>query len=179
MSSPSRSKPVQRLTGDRLKEEDVDRIVAELKRWSGPKITWKMVVAAVAQDWLKQRRFSRQALEADPDIYRAYRKAKERCRDGRPPEKRKPLADRIATLQGENLRLRAENAALLETFVIWMLNAKDRGVGLDELEAPLIPARLSSNYREADVARKEAEKAEELAKLKRLIGGKAGGRLAV
>ncbi|MET4717151.1 hypothetical protein ABIF64_000688 [Bradyrhizobium japonicum] len=179
MSPASRSDPVRRLTGDRLKEEDVDRIVAELKRWSAPKITWKMVVAAVAQDWLKPRRFSRQALEADPDIYRAYRKAKERCRNGRPPEKRKPLADRIATLQGENLRLRAENAALLEIFVTWMLNARDRGVGLDELDAPLLPARLSSDYREADVARKEAEKAEGLAKLKRLVAGKTDRRLAV
>lgn len=111
-----------------------------------------------------------------PDI---YREAKERCRDGRPPEKRKPLADRIATLQGENLRLRAENAALLETFVTWMLNAKDRGVSLDELEAPLLPARLSSDYREAEVARKEKEKAEGLAKLNRLIAGKVERRLAL
>jgi hypothetical protein len=82
------------------------------------------------------------------------------------------------TLQGENLRLRAENDALLETFVTWMLNAKDRGVGLDELEAPLLLAKLSSDYREADVARMEAEKAEEFSRLKRLVARKVERRLA-
>jgi hypothetical protein len=176
MSSASRSNPVRHLTGDRLKGHDVARIVEELKGWSG-KITWKMVVSAIAQRWLK-RQFSRQALEANVDIYRAYREAKKRVRDGRSPEKPKPLADRVMTLQGENLRLRAENDALLETFVTWMLNAKDRGVGLDELEAPLLLAKLSSDYREADVARMEAEKAEEFSRLKRLVARKVERRLA-
>ena len=70
---PGRVRPT---SGDRLKPNDIDRIVAELKSWSKPKVTWNVVVAAVA-DRLKPRRFSRQALQDKPEIYRAYAKAKE------------------------------------------------------------------------------------------------------
>ncbi|WP_445220041.1 hypothetical protein ACKWRH_07935 [Bradyrhizobium sp. Pa8] len=56
-------------------------------------------------------------------IYRAYVQAKKRLRDGLPPAKRKPLAERITALQDENRKLRQENEALLEKFVTWQLNA--------------------------------------------------------
>jgi hypothetical protein len=170
---------VRRLTGDRLKPADVQAIVAGLEGWRKPKITWSMVVSAVAEDWLNPRRFSRQALEAKPKICRAYHRTKERLRKGLPPEKRKPLTERVATLQSENVNLRAQNDALLETFVTWMLNAKDRGVRVDQLEAALLPARLPSDYREAEITRLEAERAEGLEKLKRLVARKTEKRLAL
>jgi hypothetical protein len=172
---PGRVRPT---SGDRLKPNDIDRIVAELKSWSKPKVTWNVVVAAVA-DRLKPRRFSRQALQDKPEIYRAYAKAKERARNGLPPEKRKPLGKRIAVLEDENRRLRAENESMLEMFVTWMLNATDHRVSVELLEKPFQPAQLPSDYREAEVKRKEVERAEGLAKLKRLVARKAEKRLAL
>ena len=163
--------------GDRLQDDDIDGIVAELERWSKLKITWNMVVSAV-EGLLRPRRFSRQALQAHPEIYRAYKKAKQRLRNGLPPEKRKPLAERIAALQAENRRLRAENDVLIEMFVKWLLNAKRHRVRLEQLDAALLPARLPSDVREAEVARKEAEQKEGLKKLKQLVAGKVEKRLA-
>ena len=87
--------------------EDIDRIVAELG-------------LAEAKDHLEHGGLDGRGLaEATavqpagaagpyPPIYRAYAKAKETGRNGLPPEKRKPLAERIVTLQSEDLRLRTE-----------------------------------------------------------------------
>ena len=102
MSVAFRRGRVRRSTGDRLTPQDIDRIVGELRDWSKPKITWDAVVARV-EELLKPRRFSRQALQAhEEDIYPAYAKAKQRLRNGLPPEKRKPLPERIAALDREN-----------------------------------------------------------------------------
>jgi hypothetical protein len=165
--------PVRRVrTGDRLQPNDIGRIVADLKDWSKPKITWNMVVSAV-EGLLKPRRFSRQALQAHPEIYRAYAKAKRRLRNGLPLEKRKPLAERIAAREAENRRLRAENDVLLEMFVKWLLNAKKNRVRLEQLDEPLLPARLPSDVRDTEVVRKEAERAAQLEKLKQRVLRKA------
>ncbi|MVT64849.1 hypothetical protein GPL21_06980 [Bradyrhizobium pachyrhizi] len=166
----------QILTGDRLGKDDITRIVEELREWSKLKITWKAVVSRV-ESVLGGRRFSRQALQAHPDIFRAFRGTKTRLRKGQPLEKRKPSAVRIAELQAENLELSARNDAFLEMYVTWLLNAKRHKIEINQLDAPLLPARLPSDYREAELARKEAERDEQLAKLKRLATAKVAKRL--
>src|SRR5512144_2954351 len=109
MSAASKGRPARQVrSSKRLAPEDIKGIVEELDEWSKPKITWAAVVVRVAA-LLKPRRFSRQALEGQDDIYAAYAKAKKRLRDGVPPKKRKPLAERLAALEAENVMLRAAN----------------------------------------------------------------------
>jgi hypothetical protein len=156
--------PVRRVrAGNRLATEDINRIVAELAGWSKPKITWTAVVSKV-EAVLKGRRFSRQALYANDDIYRAYAEAKRRLRKGLPPAKRKPVAERIAALQDANRRLRAENDTLIEKFVRWETNAEKHGIRVEQLEEALLPAHLREGFREAHIARKNAERARQLAR---------------
>jgi hypothetical protein len=160
--------PVRRVrTGDRLAKDDVDRIVAELEGWSKPKITWRAVVLRVGAA-LKGRRFSRQALENHDEIYRAYAEAKRRLRKGLPPAKRKPVAERIAALQDANRRLRVENDVLLEMFVTWLQNAQKHGLREEQLEEALPAAHLPAGFKEAQIERKNAERAEQLEKRKHL-----------
>jgi hypothetical protein len=144
--------------GDRLAKDDVDRIVAELEGWSKPKITWRAVVLRVGAA-LKGRRFSRQALENHDEIYRAYAGAKQRLRKGLPPAKRKPVAERIAALQDANRGLRAENDRLIEKFVRWEINAQKHGVRPEQLEEALPAAHLPAGFKEAQIKRKNAERA--------------------
>jgi hypothetical protein len=144
-------------SGDRLSGLGIAAIEADLRQWSKPKITWNAVVSRV--EALIGRRFSRQALESHPAIYRAYVDTKKRLRDGLPPAKRKPLAERIATLQAENRKLRQENEALLERFVTWQTNAESYGLRPDQLNAPLPTARLPSDLRDRELQRREEKRA--------------------
>jgi hypothetical protein len=156
--------PVRRVrAGDRLAKEDIDRIVAELEGWSKPKITW-MAVVSRAEAVLEGRRFSRQALESHDEIYRAYAEAKRRLRKGLSPAKRKPVAERIAALRDANLGLRAENDRLIEQFVRWQANAEKHGIRVQQLEEAPLPAHLPEGFREAQIARKNAERARQLAR---------------
>ncbi|MGY3505196.1 hypothetical protein [Bradyrhizobium sp. USDA 4471] len=149
--------PSRPRSGDRLSNEDIAAIVADLRDWSRPKITWHAVVSRV--QGLLRRRFSRQALEAHPPIYRAYVEAKSRLRKGLPPAKRKPLAERIEALQAENKRLHQDNEVLLEMFVTWLLNAESYGVRAEQLDEPLPTAALASDLRERQLKQKEQKKA--------------------
>ena len=146
----------------RLAAEDIQDIVKDLDDWSKPKITWSAVVVRV-EALLKRRRFSRQALQAQDDIYAAYAEAKKRLRDGVPPQKRKPLAERLAALQEENRRLLAENDLLTEQFVTWLFNAESYGVRAAQLNEPLPAARLASDARDRALERKEQQKKARLA----------------
>ncbi|MBP1097516.1 hypothetical protein [Bradyrhizobium diazoefficiens] len=141
----------------RLSAGDIADIVADLRDWSKPKITWNAVVTRV--QGLIGRRFSRQSLEAQPAIYRAYAEAKKRLRKGLPLAKRKPLAERIAALQAENVRLRQENEVLLEMFVTWLLNAESHGLRAEQLDEALPVAALPSDTRERELRRREEKKA--------------------
>ncbi|MET3973025.1 hypothetical protein [Bradyrhizobium sp. S3.9.1] len=143
--------------GARLSAADVADIVADLREWSKPKITWNAVVTRV--QGLIGRRFSRQALESHPAIYRAYVETKKRLRSGLRPAKRKPLAERIEALQSENARLRQENDALIDKFVTWLLNAESYGLRADELDEPLLVASLPSDTRERELRHREEKKA--------------------
>ncbi|TFW55930.1 hypothetical protein CT676_38005 [Bradyrhizobium sp. MOS001] len=141
----------------RLSAGDIAAIVADLKDWSRPKITWNAVVMRV--QGLIGRRFSRQSLEAQPAIYRAYAEAKRRLRMGLPPARRKPLAERIEALQVENKGLRQENEVLLEMFVTWLLNAESFGLRAEQLDEALPAAALPSDTRERELRRREEKKA--------------------
>lgn len=122
----------------RLKPELVEKIERELKNWSLPKITWDRVVSRV--EVVARRRFSRQALEANDIIHRAYAEAKQKLRKGMPLARRPPMPERLARLQSENERLRQENEIHLEMFVTWLYNAQSYGLRVENLEAELLPA---------------------------------------
>ena len=145
-------------SGNRLSKDDIADIKGELRNWSKPKITWNAVVSRVAAKI--GRRFSRQALESRPEIYGAYVDARKRLRNGLPPAKRKPLAERVSALQAENKRLREENDVLIEQFVTWQFNAESYGLHTDQLNAPLPPARLRSDTGDLEIKRREKERAE-------------------
>ncbi len=144
-------------SASRLSGADIAAIESDLRQWSKPKITWNAVVSRVRA--LIGRRFSRQALESHQAIYRAYVGAKKRLRAGLPPAKRKPLAERVAILQGENRKLRQENEVLLERFVTWQVNAESFGLRPDQLNAPLPTARLPSDLRDRELKRREEKRA--------------------
>lgn len=146
----------------RLAPEDIEAIVKDLDEWSKPKITWSAVVVRV-EALLKRRRFSRQALEGQDDIYAAYARAKKRLRDGVVPSKRKPLAERLAAVQAENRKLRAENDVLSEQFVTWLFNAESYGVRAAQLNEPLPAARLASDVRDRELKRRAQHKRARLA----------------
>jgi hypothetical protein len=150
--------PARQFRSDnRLSRAEIADIENDLRQWSKPKITWNAVVTRV--EALVGRRFSRQALEAHPAIYRAYVDAKKRLRNGLPPAKRKPLAERVAALQAENEELREQNRALLEQFVTWLSNAQSYGLRPDQLNAPLPTARLPSDFRERVLKEREKKRA--------------------
>jgi hypothetical protein len=104
------------------------------------------------------RRFSRQALQPRPAIYRAYVETKKRLRQGLPMAKRRPLAERIAALQGENSKLREAKQRLLETQVTWQLNAESFGLLVHQLNEGLPTARLPSDIRQREQRRREERK---------------------
>lgn len=147
----------------RLTDDDVKLITSDLENWPKPKITWSAVVVRVAA-LLKPRRFSRQALEANPDIHGAYLGVKKRLRDGLPSAKRKPLAERLAELQEENRTLRAANDALNEKFVTWLFNAEDNGIREHQLNEPLPDARRRSDIKDEDLKRRQQKKDSQLAR---------------
>lgn len=147
----------------RLSDEDIKEIADDLKDWSKSRITWGAVVLRV-EALLKGRRFSRQALEAQDDIYAAYTETKIRLRDGVPSRKRKPLAERLAALEVENRELRAQNDVLAQQFVTWLFNAESYGVRADQLNEPMPVMRLPSDVKARELKRKEQQKEQQLAR---------------
>ena len=144
-------------SGNRLSPRAIAEIENDLRQWSKPKITWKSVVSRVQA--LIGKRFSRQALESHPAIYRAYTDAKTRLCQGLPPAKRKPLGERVAALQAENNELRQQNRAHLEQFVTWLYNAESYGLTADQLNAALPTPRLPSDTRDQVLRRRERKRA--------------------
>ena len=162
MTAAIKSGPARIRSGKRLAPEDIEEIIKDLNGWSKPKISWDAVVVRV-EALLKGRRFSRQALEARDEIHAAYDEARKRLRNGVPPRKRKPLAERLAVLQEENRKLRAENDRLTEQFVTWLFNAESYGVRAAQLNEPLPATRLASDVKDRELRRKEQQKETRLA----------------
>ena len=125
-----------------LTDADIQQIVEILDGWTG-KLTWNLLIDAIALRL--HSRYTRQALHKHERIRHAFElvknspavkgKAKERAAS---PEMQVAL-ERIAWLEAENTRLKAENERLLEQFVIWAYNAYTRGIDEKTLNRPLPP----------------------------------------
>jgi hypothetical protein len=122
-----------------LDDGDVADIVAILDGWSGT-LSWERLIEAV--EARKFARYTRQALHKHERIARAFAARKETLAKASPvqqvesPELKVAL-ERIARLESENARLRANNALLVEQFVRWAYNAHARGLSKEFLDRPL------------------------------------------
>jgi hypothetical protein len=110
-------------------DRDVEKIVKLLDGWQD-KLTWDALCEACLP--IIGVKPVRQTLMKFSRIADAYTTCKQRLQGGveelSVPPTMKIAAERIARLERENERLKKENAALLEQFVVWQYNAHIHGV---------------------------------------------------
>ncbi|WP_295968053.1 hypothetical protein [uncultured Xanthomonas sp.] len=124
-----------------LSDEDVSRIVGILDGWSG-RLTWDALLDSVEKHLFA--RYTRQTLHKHTRIQAAFEHRKRALAGGgvvlrklkAVPEMQLAM-DRIARLEGELQRVRAENTRLLEQFARWAYNASIRGLDEEYLNSPL------------------------------------------
>jgi hypothetical protein len=124
-----------------LTDSMIAEVVGIVDGWSG-RLTWDLLVDAVEQRTLQ--RYTRQALHKHSQIKAAFSLRKKHlpasALTGPEPDtypELKAANQRIARIEAENLRLRSENDALLEQFVLWAYNAHTRGLDHTFLSRPL------------------------------------------
>ncbi len=140
----------------KLSADEIDQIVHLLTSWRG-KLTWDLLVDKVTA--FLARPFTRQALDAHPEISRAFKLAKKRIRENNDARKdrgfgpedheisdkavvalQKELTialERVDSLSAEVLLLKQEKNAFLETFATWLYNARNRMLTEKDLNLPL------------------------------------------
>ncbi|ODT00786.1 MAG: hypothetical protein ABS49_03840 [Erythrobacter sp. SCN 62-14] len=130
----------------RLSEQDVKNIVAVLETWEGP-LTWDLVVQRVAV--VVGSRFSRQALDAHEVIKATFQSRKRRNRamlesvkKGRATSDEIPAELALALQRAEAADVRAKALEEIvdryrEKFIVWLYNARNRGLTEEQLNAPL------------------------------------------
>lgn len=122
-----------------LTSDDVIAIINIIDGWGDEKITWEELCKVSSNVVGKQP--TRQSLNGNKKIKEAYTAKKKGLKICAPktamPSSLAIAAARIAKLQGENDRLKAQNNALLEKFVIWQYNAYKYGVTEDQLKESL------------------------------------------
>ena len=127
----------------RLSADDIKAVVEMLDGWVG-KLSWDSLVLAIARRI--GTRYSRQALDRHWQIKHAFQMAKERldAANGQTNKRSVELNvmdQKIARLQAENERLRAESSMLIEQFHRWAYNAHSQGLTADQLNKPLPPIK--------------------------------------
>lgn len=126
----------------KLSSDDIDQIISLLTSWRG-KLTWDLLVDKIAA--VLGRPYTRQALDAHAGIKRAFDLAKKRARDSKRAGSVSPDIDpelatalqRVDALRAEVALLNQERHGLLETFAIWLYNARNRGLTERDLNQPL------------------------------------------
>jgi len=137
---------MRRGTKPRLTEEDIRIIVALIEAWAGV-LTWDLLVQRVER--ILGRSYSRQALDGHDAIKASYQARKRRdraVRDGlkagrnaiydMPPE----LAMARQRIEAADVRIKALEQQLeryKQQFVVWLYNARNAGVTVEKLNAPL------------------------------------------
>ncbi|MER9338147.1 hypothetical protein NKJ06_29990 [Mesorhizobium sp. M0293] len=128
----------------KLSPNDIDQIVNQLTSWRG-KLTWDLLVDKVTA--ALGRPYSRQALDAHDDVKIAFDLAKKRVREGKSASPASPdispelatALDRVETLRAEVAVLKQQRDGFLETFAVWLYNARNRGITERDLNQ-LLPA---------------------------------------
>ena len=121
-----------------ITDKDIEKIVGIIDGWID-KLTWEALCdACLPSIGVKP---TRQTLMKFVRIKQAFEVCKKRIKEDVPampvPSTIKVAAERIARLERENDRLKLENAALLEQFVVWQYNAHVHGLGGHELNKSL------------------------------------------
>ena len=120
-----------------LGDQGIRSVVSILDGWSGP-LTWNALIEAV-QSRLRCR-YTRQALHKHELIRIAFevrKKANPQQAPTRGSVQLQKAMERMARLEAENQRLRAESDLLNEKFVVWAYNAYVHGLGEKELNRSL------------------------------------------
>lgn len=130
-----------------LNENRIESIVRLLDQWEG-ELTWVLLAKRIEKELGSH--YTRQALDRHARIKLAYQTTKKRgCALPKPPTISKAeLTHRVndyESLSRENERLKTENTALLQQFVVWLFNAGQNGVTREMLNKPLpLPNRGAS-----------------------------------
>lgn len=132
---------MKRIREKNIDDEAIEAIVSILDGWSG-KLTWESLIEAIEKR--TRRRYTRQALHRYERIHLAFVTRKTALAGGSvenvdvdmAPELKAAL-EQIQRLEGENLRLKAEQHRLLEQFARWAYNANSRNLTKEFLDTPL------------------------------------------
>ena len=124
--------------GKHLSDRDIDKVIEMLDGWH-EELTWEKLCTA-CQDVIGTTPV-RQTLYRIERIRGAYLTAKKRIREGVEelpiPTSLRVASARIMRLENENMRLKREQAALLNQFVVWQYNAHVKGLTNVDLNRPL------------------------------------------
>lgn len=128
----------------RMTDTLIEQVKQQIDTWSssdGP-LTWEAICTVVKVKL--GREYTRQGLHKIEGIRIAYtvrRNALKRLidRTGTASTEMQRVLERAAGLAAERDRLRAENQALLEQFVVWTYNASTKGLDPAFLSRPLPP----------------------------------------
>lgn len=124
--------------GKHLSDRDIDKVIGVLDGWRD-ELTWEALCATCHN--VIGTTPVRQTLYRIERIREAYLTAKERIRNGIEelpiPTSLRVASERIARLENENQRLKREQAALLNQFVVWQYNAHVKGLTNVDLNRPL------------------------------------------
>lgn len=124
-----------------LTDERIEAILEVFDTWQG-KLTWELLISAV--ETATGIRYSRFTLAEYPQIANVFALKKDALRGTLPSPRGEPRDERVraalaqaARHKAKAERLEAENALLLQQFVVWASNAERLGVSMDRLNAPL------------------------------------------
>ncbi|WP_417788461.1 hypothetical protein [Stutzerimonas xanthomarina] len=126
-----------------LTKNDETRIVKLIEEWSGPKLTWPLLVEDCKTKLSINR--ARQSLMKLPAVHLAMKVRKAALKA--PTEKPGWIKDiqqaneRIEKLAEANQKLKAVNQQLLARFLTWQANADMHGVSQTMLDRPLVQFR--------------------------------------
>lgn len=126
-----------------LTKKDEANIIKLIEEWSGPKLTWPLLVEACKAKLNISR--ARQSLMKLPAIDMAMkdRKAALKASTSKPGWVKdiQQANERIEKLTEANQQLKTVNKKLLERFIIWQTNADMHGVSQAMLDRPLVQFR--------------------------------------
>ncbi|EGQ7799892.1 hypothetical protein P6A00_003620 [Vibrio parahaemolyticus] len=129
-----------------LTDKDISNVCELLDDWPmDSKLTWDKLVEAVAHDYKLST--TRQTLQKQVRIKNAFIEVKELVSGNSPkavaarnrhlPSSLKAAADQLEKRERTIARLEAENSKLLEQFHIWLYNATQHGITIEQLNQPL------------------------------------------
>ena len=135
----------------KLTAEDTDAITGILEGWQG-KLTWAALIGRV--EAILGRRYTRQGLERHAQVKQAFQSRKTRLRaakDTLPSQRSRHVNEDVTpelaaerrrrlALEERVARLERTISAYDERFVLWLYNARLKGLTQDRLNAQLPPS---------------------------------------